>query len=102
MGLLARYTKPLLTFFLRIDFGKVTYESDFYDLLKVRASHPRPSLLLPFAFSACARCTLLLSCPLQAEGYEVVTAEPMARSVIKGGAQCIVTKIAAPVVAGGV
>jgi hypothetical protein len=35
MGFIARYTKPLLTFFLRIDFGKVTYESDFYDLLKV-------------------------------------------------------------------
>ena len=34
MGFMARYTKPLLTFFLRIDFGKVTYESDFYDLLK--------------------------------------------------------------------
>ena len=38
MGFLARFTKPLLTFFLRIDFGKVTYESDFYDLLKVRVN----------------------------------------------------------------
>jgi hypothetical protein len=55
MGFIARYTKPLLTFFLRIDFGKVTYESDFYDLLKVRCSHqhsshsapPLPHALMP-------------------------------------------------------
>jgi hypothetical protein len=38
---------------------------------------------------------------MQAEGFEVTLVEPMARSVIKGGAQCIVTKVAAPVVGGG-
>jgi SAM-dependent methyltransferase len=43
MGFIARYIKPVLTFFLRIDFGKVTYESDFYDLLKVRPRNLPPS-----------------------------------------------------------
>ena len=89
MGFIACYTKPLLTFFLRIDFGKVTYESDFYDLLRVRRS---PSLLA-LCPSAAPR-SVLLSCLLQTEGYEVQHVEPMARSVIKGGAQCILAKVA--------
>ena len=88
MGFIARYTKPLLTFFLRIDFGKVTYESDFYDLLRVRRS-----ILLLRCPSAAPR-SVLLSCLLPTEGYEVQHVEPMARSVIKGGAQCILAKVA--------
>jgi hypothetical protein len=90
MGFIARYTKPLLTFFLRIDFGKVTYESDFYDLLKVP---PPPLLLLAPRPSAPPR-SVPLSCLPQTEGYEVQHVEPMARSVIKGGAQCILAKVA--------
>lgn len=55
MGFLARFTKPLLTFFLRIDFGKVTYESDFYDLLKVCVlSAPLPMhACIPLAYVIC-------------------------------------------------
>jgi hypothetical protein len=64
MGFLARFTKPLLTFFLRIDFGKVTYESDFYDLLNVRvlnaclpllARVPHQCLICSFRDNHCSR-----------------------------------------------
>ena len=58
MGFMARYTKPLLTFFLRIDFGKVTYESDFYDLLRVR----RSPLLLALCPSAAPPLPRALFC----------------------------------------